>query len=487
MLFTSVSFFLFLPAALIIYYSAPLGRRWIALLFLSIFWYGCSGTKPLFLLLGTAFFIWKSSLVLEEKRERSSGDRSAGLLFILSLLLPFTVLFVFKYSGDVFGKLILPVGISYYTFQAVGYLMDVYWGRVKAEKNPFRLMLFLMYFPQLLQGPIGRYKDLSADLYEGHLFDGERFLKGLERITFGIFKSMLAAGWGGFYRRAVFEQTAELPGTAFFGVLFYTVELYGSFSGGIDIALGISQLFGISLSENFRQPFFAVSVQDFWTRWHITLGTWMKEYVMYPLTLSHFMKGFGKYSKRLFGKKYGRLLPPCLSSIIVFMLVGIWHGPGMRNLLWGLFNGVVIAAGILFESSGASLLKRLGISDDSRGLRFIRILRTFIIMNLSWYFDLADSFSHAVNMIKHSLTEFRPSELLMIDPGRLSPAAALGVLLISVMIIFTVDLLNEKHYPIERSMASLPSWVRVGMMLLAVFVTAFLSPVETGGFIYAQF
>ncbi len=168
-------------------------------------------------------------------------------------------------------------------------------------------------------------------------------MRGMERILWGFFKKMVLADWSAVFVDAIFGNPDTYHGVAIFGVLFYSVKLYADLSGGMDVVIGIASLFGITLDENFKRPYFAVSITDFWHRWHITLGTWMKDYVFYPLSLSKGMNKFGKWGKEHFGKKTGRKLPICLANLFVFFLVGVWHGPAWKFIAYGMFSGVIIA------------------------------------------------------------------------------------------------------------------------------------------------
>lgn len=175
--------------------------------------------------------------------------------------------------------LLLPIGLSFYTFQSAGYILDVYWNRCEPEKNVFRFALFVSFFPQILQGPIGRFDRLTKTLYAEHEFDWQRIERGVQRIIWGFFKKMLIADTAAVFVDAIFNQYQTYNGIAILGVLAYSAQLYADFSGGVDVVIGVAELFGVEMDENFKRPYFAVSITDFWHRWHITLGTWMKDYV----------------------------------------------------------------------------------------------------------------------------------------------------------------------------------------------------------------
>ncbi len=508
MLTATNGFILFLLISLIIYYAVPKKWQWIVLLAISWGYYiRTDALAALFLLFSTvtayacALFTEKTIQKAEDKKE---GKRTARKILIAGMLLEFAVLAVLKYSGFVLvninklfkagisvPELLLPIGISYYTFQTVGYLLDVYWGRTEAEKNFLRFSLFVSFFPQLAQGPIGRHKTLSPQLSAGHAFSFDNIRCGLERILWGLFKKMLLSDWAAVFTQAVFGNPDQYSGAVIIGLLLYTVQLYGSFSGGIDVALGIGTMFGIRLDENFRQPFFATSLSDFWTRWHITLGTWMKDYVMYPLTLSRFMNRLGKKCRRLFGKKKGRLIPICISNLIVFFIVGIWHGPTWGNIGWGLYNGVIIAFSSFFASSYLTAKEKLHINDKAAWYRFFMMFRTFVIIHISWLFDCASSPGEAFKLLGYSVTRFAPAELLTISSGKQGTAYTPYALLtigIGCLLLLAVSILKEKGKRIPDIMGSLPLPAEFALCMILLICIPLFSPMATvRGFIYAQF
>ena len=505
---TTNGFILFILISLILYYLVPGRWQWVVLL--SVSWGYYLYTSPwagLFLLFSTVVSFVCARVV--EKTIRNTGDRKAGKrkvkkVLILGMLLDFGALAVLKYTGFVvlnlnrlfhsdisIPNLLLPLGISYYTFQTVGYLLDVYWGRTDAEKNFFRYALFVSFFPQLVQGPIGRYSVLAEQFAKAHAFSLHQMRYGLERILWGLFKKMLLADWAVVYADAIFGDPDRFSGIAVFGLLMNTVQLYGNFSGGIDVALGVASLFGITLDENFKRPFFAVSISDFWTRWHISLGTWMKDYVMFPLTLSRNMSSLGKKCRKVFGKKKGRLIPICISNLIVFFIVGIWHGPTWSNIGWGLYNGVIVAFSSFFAPEYETVKNKLHINDNASGYRLFMMIRTFILINISWYFDCVPTFGTALGMMKYSVTRFAPAGLLAIPAGKLGTSYtpyALLTLGLGCLLLLIVSILQERGLHIREKMAALPLPVEFGICLILLICVSLFSPMAAArGFIYAQF
>ena len=328
-------FLLFVAASVLVYYIVPHKWQWLVLLVFSYIYYVAGGPRFVVFILFSTIVTWIAALMIE-KMEAQENHKTARNILILGLILNFGMLGAVKYTNFAIENLnalfhmnlrgmaiLLPLGISFYTFQSSGYLLDVYWKRCEAEKHPLKYALFVSFFPQILQGPIGRYSRLANQFYAPHKFEGKNIARGFERILWGFFKKMILADWAAVFVDEIFANPDQYSGLALIGILLYTLQLYADFSGGMDVVIGIASMFGIELDENFKRPFFAVSVTDFWHRWHITLGTWMKDYVFYPVTLSRWMGSFSKWAKKVFGRKTGRTLPICLANIIVFFVVGV--------------------------------------------------------------------------------------------------------------------------------------------------------------------
>lgn len=317
--------------------------------------------------------------------------------------------------------------------------------------------------------------------------------EAFERILWGFFKKMVVADTAAIFVNALFDEYQTYPGLAVFAALAYSVQLYGDFSGGIDVVIGISKLFGITLDENFKRPYFARSITDFWHRWHITLGTWMKDYIFYPVSLSGWMGRFGKMAKKAFGRSVGRTLPICLANLIVFLVVGVWHGAAWKFIVYGLYNGMIIAFSGLMAGNYRKWKKKLHIQDKSWGWQVFQILRTFLLVNISWFFDRADSVGQALAMMKNSVTHWKPSQLLTIPVGHGGTTAytglSLAILAVGILILFIFGILEERGMDVFSRIARMPVWFRMGLYLAVIFAIPMVGqpPSSTGGFIYAQF
>lgn len=495
-------FFLFVVVSVGVYYLLPEKYRWCGLLACSYWYYLAVGAQYLFFLLFSTvvtYFCGRMiSFYLDKVKKR------AKIFLVLGLILNFGMLGIVKYTNFIVENinavfhmelpgiaLLLPLGISFYTFQSSGYLLDVYWKRTGVEKNIFKYALFVSFFPQILQGPIGRHSRLAQELYVGHRFQFVFIQRGLERILWGFFKKMVLADWAAVFVEAIFDNFQVYNGLAAFGVLFYSVQLYADFSGGMDVVIGIASLFGITLDENFKRPFFATSITDFWHRWHITLGTWMKDYVFYPLSLSKWMNKFGRWGKKTFGKKIGRRLPICFANIVVFFLVGIWHGAAWTYIAYGLYNGLILAFSGLMVERYRAWKKAFHIQGNEKWYHIFMIIRTFILINISWFFDCCDTVGGAFRMMGQAVMQFNPSQLLLIPAGRDGVASTpyvLIILMVGVFLLLVVGILQERGVKIREVIAGKNVLIYLGVYLsLLLSIGFFGSTAAVRGFIYAQF
>lgn len=529
MSFAVVGYFAFLLIGLVVYYLIPRKFSWIWLLMLSYIYYFTFNIRTSLYMVSTTLFIYFGGLALnkvidngntylkENKEQLTKEEKKAykerlkkrkRLVLTAIILLCFGQLAVVKYSGfaleningimSLFGskkqfdvvQFVLPLGISFFTFQSVSYIVDVYQGKYVCQKNPFKLALFVSFFPQLLQGPIGRYDRLSGQLYEGNKFDLKNVEFGLQRIIWGFGKKVVLADRAAVVVNEVFGNYDNYGGLFnVVAVLMYSVQLYMDFSGGIDIVIGTAQMFGIRMDENFRQPYFSKSIGEFWRRWHITLGAWMKDYIFYPMSLSKGMNKFSKWGRKHIGNFVGRTLPICFVDIVIFFIVGIWHGASWKYIVYGLYNGFILAFSSLMEPVYKKMAQKCHINTNSRGWKVWQMLRTFILVNIGWYFDMAGSFKDALVMMKYTVVGFSPS--LLFDGSLLRLGIGVRdywIILIGCIVIFVISLLKEKGVSIRESIAKKNIVIRWGIWY--VFILLIIIFGYTGGvqaFLYANF
>ncbi len=350
-----------------------------------------------------------------KKAAKQAGARKKRVAFWASLALGASFLVYFKYwnvllfyagaeeSTNSLG-ILLPLGISFYTFQAVGYLIDAYNAKYPPERNFLRYLLFVSYFPQVIQGPINRFDALAPQLFEPHTPCATTIERGLLRLGYGVLQKVAIANVLSGAVAAVFNTAAGpgIPGSlVIYGLVAYSIQMYADFSGGIDIMEGVSELFGIEMAQNFRQPYFSTSLAEFWRRWHMSLGTWMRDYVFYPLAVTSPSRRFGKWAGRHLGKHAGRTLPACVANIIVFLFVGLWHGAEAHLVFWGLYNGVVVALSDLCSPLFDKIVARLRIRRESAGFRAFGIVRTLVVVCIGRAFDRFTQLSHAFYALRN--------------------------------------------------------------------------------------
>ena len=474
--FISLTFVFSFPVVVLLYWKIPWKYRELFLLAVSYFFYIKESSWAGGLLLLTTAITYLAGIAVEKGRHRR-----AWLILAVTVCLGFLI--GLKYS-------VPPVGISFYTFQTMAYVIDVYRGEISAEKSPLSYALFVSFFPQLLQGPIGRYERLGSQLYEGHSYDLRNIQFGVQRILWGMLKKMVLADRVNAAVTLIFNNYWNYGGWInVFGVILYSIQLYADFSGGIDITIGVAQMFGITMDENFRQPYFSRSISEFWRRWHITLGTWMKDYIFYPFSLSKCMNRFGKWCKKTFGNNIGKLFPVSLANLLVFFIVGIWHGAAWKYIMYGMYNGVIIAASGMLAPVYAKIHTKLHINPKSWWYQGFCIIRTFILVNIGFYFDMAPDLYAANVMLAETFTKAHLSQISMATVKAVGLSAQdLIIVGVGCLIIFIVSLLKEKGMNIREAIAQKNIAVRWAIYIAFImFILIYGSTATTSDFIYANF
>ena len=390
--------------------------------------------------------------------------------------------------------LLVPIGLSFYTLQAVAYIIDVQRGKCEVDKSLPQFMLFMSYFPQIVQGPIPRYADLAMQLYKGHSFDYQRACFGAQLILWGLIKKLVIADRLGIPVSQVFDNYGYYSGfIVFLAAAGYGLQVYADFSGGIDIARGFSQIIGIDMQQNFRQPYFSRSIEDFWRRWHMTLGAWTRDYIFYPLSLSKSFANLGKSARKWFGTNIGKKIPPFLAMFTVFLFIGFWHGAEWRFILYGVFNGIFITLAILLDDKYEAAKERLHIDGESAGWKVFQMVRTFFLCSVGRFFSRSASVSQAFAMMGAAATGF--FDFSCIVDGTLLTlglnTANWVVLFIAILVLFGVDVIHEKRISIRAAIASQGIVIRWIIYLTAIAIPLVFGIYGTGyesaSFIYQQF
>jgi D-alanyl-lipoteichoic acid acyltransferase DltB (MBOAT superfamily) len=482
MLFNSINFAIFLPIVFILYWFATNGdykKQNILLLLSSYFFYACWDYRFLFLLIFSTLLDYFTGLKMFDAKSKHSKK----FWFWLSIIVNLGFLGVFKYYNFFaasfaeavagFGlhvnpwtiKVILPVGISFYTFHGLSYVIDIYKGRIKAEKNFIDYSVFVSFFPLLVAGPIERATHLLPQIQTKRTFDYKRAIDGLRQILWGLFKKVVIADQCAEYANMIFNNSATYPGsTLVLGALFFTFQIYGDFSGYSDIALGTARLFGIELLRNFAFPYFSRDIAEFWRRWHISLSTWFRDYLYIPL-----------------GGSKGGTWMKVRNTFIIFLVSGFWHGANWTFIIWGFLNALFIMPSIIFNTN------RNNIDIVARGKYFpsikdfFSILLTFCLTVFAWIFFRASSLDHA---IKYISTIFSKSILTV--PSFASFGGQPEVIFLLFFFIIIEWLGREHQYAIANFGFKIPRvwrWAFYHIIIIAIYAYAG----SKQQFIYFQF
>lgn len=435
MSFISGIFFVFLPAVCLVYFLVPQKARWIVLLAASLVFYLSWGLQAFPVVLACTLLAYGAALWMDgayEKLDREIRDgeldaaakkekklkAKAGCRRILTgaAALLIAVLVYTKVGDALLDGLVknwrlrssawlqvtVPLGISYYTFSMISYLADVYWRKDRAERNFLRFLLWVLFFPKILQGPIARHKKLARQLAEGQPFDFKRVCFGMQLALWGYFKKLVIADRLAVFVETVFAGCYEESGSLIFVVaaMLGSVQLYCDFSGCMDMASGFCQILGIELDANFNHPFFSRSAAEFWRRWHITLGSWFKDYVYMPLAVSpRLLKPAGKVRER-FGARASRNLMVIIPSGIVWILTGLWHGTGYNYIAWGLYWGALIIGSSVFAPEIKRLTELLRIHTETPSWHVFQMVRTFLLFSFGRLLTLPGHLRTTLDILK---------------------------------------------------------------------------------------
>lgn len=453
---------------LFIYYIVPGKLQFVVLLVSSIAYYLFSGNGAAVLYpvisvllcygisLGFLKLDHKLELISDIKKEDAqlykvkSGKimRCRSVLLAAGVILLLAVLILLKYLRfSAVSDILVPLGLSYYTFTLIGYVVDVYYGIAAPQKNLFRLMAFGLYFPTMVSGPIMQYREVQESFFSEHKFDFHNLTYGLERMLWGFFKKLVIAERMGKVVATVFDDPATYGGIyVWFAILCFTFQLYTDFSGLMDIVIGISQCFGITIPENFKTPFFSKSISEYWRRWHITLGVWMKEYVFYRILRTGLYTKLQKKLKNKLGKKWGKQISTFIAMFILWLVVGLWHGGNMTYVIGsGLLHWFYIVMEELLEPVFTKLWKKKNIDVHAKWLERTRIARTFILVNIGNAFFRSASVDAAVSMLGYGFSEHKIKEFFTGGVFGLGlDWIEFGVAAVSLIILLIVSLIQEK-------------------------------------------
>lgn len=387
----------------------------------------------------------------------------------------------------------MPLGLSFFMFQSVGYVIDVYRGKHTAQKNPAKFALFVSFFPQLVQGPIGRYDALAPQLLAERSVDWRNVKFGIQLAMWGYLKKLVIADRAAVVVNTVVVENCPYGGAVIaVGVVMYCIQLYCDFSGGIDITRGVAQMMGITMAENFRRPIFATSLADYWRRWHITLGQWMRDYLFYPLSLSKPFGRLGKWARKRIGGLPGKIFATSMATFVVYLVIGIWHGANFRYIAFGFWNGTLITSSLLMERRFQSWKSALHINDRSVIWRIVMILRTSFLVFLGRYLTRAPRLMTALRLIRTTFLRPDPSQLLdgtVMKLGlTLTDFLIVGLGMLAVLLLeFYQERGGHVRETLEKKSAAV-QWLAVAVPLTVILLFGiFRAGYISSEFIYKQF
>jgi D-alanyl-lipoteichoic acid acyltransferase DltB (MBOAT superfamily) len=489
MLFNSIHFLIFFPVVTVLYFLSPHKYRWLLLLAASCYFYMAFIPAYILILFVTIIIDFFAGIYIE----RSEGRKKLKFL-VISIISLCMVLFVFKYF-NFFNQnfadlaktfelnypienigLILPIGLSFHTFQSLSYVIEVYRGRQKAEKHFGLYALFVMFYPQLVAGPIERPQQLLYQFYEHHKFDYKRITDGLKLMAWGMFKKVVIADRLAVFVNQVYDNPHNYEGVSLvIATVFFAFQIYCDFSGYSDIAIGSAQVMGFKLMQNFNRPYFSKSISEFWKRWHISLSTWFRDYLYIPLG--------------------GNKVPVprwYFNLFVTFLVSGLWHGASWTFVIWGALHGSYLIVSILTRSLREKVVKIIGLDKRRTLHRFIQVMITATLVTISWIFframNLSDAMLILINMIKgiSNVTQIFGADrnhILYLDRNMLD----FSICVLLIWFLGVVELLQRKGSLIEliNRKPAVYRWALYYLILLAILLFGQYEIAQR--FIYFQF
>ncbi len=525
--YQSLTFVAFIFGVAFVYYLVPRrGQRWV-LAVSNLLFYLIAGIEYLPFLLATTLATYfaarkigavyqqsETALVQvtdagEKKQLRAIAKKRAKRVLVITLLVVLGLLAVCKYALffrtnanmllSLFGswqiplfRMILPIGISFYTFMAVSYLLDIYWKRYAAERNFLTYAVYLSYFPHVVQGPIDRFSEFAPQIRNGVALDYRNLTRGAQLLLWGYFKKLVIADRLGIFIDTVLADWQQQNGLMLMLVfLLYSVQIYADFSGCIDIVSGGSEMLGIHLRKNFDHPYFSKTMPEFWRRWHISLQEWFKDYLYFPVSASNLMRKVKKRLKAKNHKQAEEIFTSCFPILVVWLVTGIWHGAAWKYVAWGLFHAALLIGGRIFAPVFTAFNTRLKINTQSRGWKLWQIVRTFLLCSAGRIFFRAGGLLNALQLIGAMLTNSSLAVFTEYDifgygldlHDWIVAVVAMGILLVA-------DLMQE-HFEIRDKIAKQPLVVRwsiwLGGMLIILIFGLYGPRYSAANFIYEQF
>lgn len=467
MSFISLKFLVFLLIVFVVNWIIAKEHRYIWLLASSYYFYATWNLKYTGLLMLVTICSFFVSRYMGAQQNNTKLKRIVLLISIAALI---SLIMLFKFWNfwinglyELFGisdpatggviSVVAPIGLSFYVLVAIGYMIDVFRLKCTPEKNIGKYALFLAFFPSILSGPIERSGNLLYQINNPNDFDYDRTKKGLLFVLYGFFMKLLVANRLSFIVDAAFENYHEQTGaTMAFAILFYGIQLYVDFAGYSCIAIGVGNILGYELLENFKQPYFSLSIQQFWSRWHISLSSWLKDYIYYPLG----------------GNRKGKVMQ-CINIMITFLVSGVWHGTGPQFMLWGGLHGVYQVLSRIIDPIRSFLRSKIMIKRDAFSFKMTQAILTFILVDYTWLFFRAPSIDIGIDITKNIVRNFHLGDTLIYKLYLMGfDSNRFNVLFVEMVVILVVDLLHEKNISIVSLLNRQNKAFRWGIYLFAV-------------------
>ncbi len=509
--------FLLLPILIVIYNIMPKKIKPYILLVASLGFFAFISKKLIVFLILSIVSIYITARILgkiddkrnialenaeksEKKTIKEKYKKKKKIALIIGILFNVSFLFFFKYLNffgtnanyifDLLGlnisykvvKYAAPIGISYYTLQAISYIVDVYNEKTVPAKNFFKVALYLSFFPQIMEGPIAKYDDTAEDLFAGNKVTYKNFCFGYQRILYGFFKKYVIADRLNVVVKKIFEGYASFSGLPIWiGVISYTIMLYMEFSGTMDVILGTGEMFKVKIPENFRQPFFAKNISEFWTRWHISLGTWFKNYIFYPVSLAKPVKKLSLKARKVLGNHLGPLVGGSIALFAVWFLNGLWHGAGWTYLFYGLYQFTLILLGNIFEPLIIKMCSKLHINRQNIFYRIFQSVKMTIFVFIGELFFRASTLEVGFAMLKKMFVNFQASSLFNGDLLKLGlDKCDYLIIFVALIVIFVISLLKERNINIREELSKKNIFIRWGVYYLLIVSIIIFGAYGTG-------
>lgn len=497
MMFNSLQFLIFFPLVVLAYYIIPHKHRVIFLLIASYYFYMCWNPTYALLMAFSSLVTYLSGILIGKDKAAQPDKKNAGSRWVaVSFVINLSILFFFKYFnfivtdlisgfsaifpelglGTVRLSVILPVGISFYTFQALSYTVDVYRGDVKIERNILRYFVFVSFFPQLVAGPIERSSNLLGQFYEKHRFNFDQVRSGLLLMLWGYFQKLVIADRVAILVNQVFNHYESYSGVQLLvAALFFAVEIYCDFGGYSNIAIGAAQVMGFRLMKNFDTPYLSRSVAEFWRRWHISLSSWFRDYLYFPL-------GGSRCSKK---RRYFNLM-------VVFLTSGMWHGAGWNFLLWGGLNGLFQVIGMELKPIKKKFFDTFSINTESFSHKLLQVITTFLLVDFTWIFFCASDTRTAFGFLARMIATFDPTAFFdgSLFQMKLSQLE-FWIAILAIGIMLAVDIMHYKGMHLRSSLQNQGLWLRWTLYFVGIFAVLIFGIYGPGfdaaQFIYFQF